>query len=163
MNRLYAASNYDDDLCLKPPLILWFAVIYLSRAIMLPISVGIAHIAGVNEDVLALLRGLWSIDILVPSLIAVPILYSFLRRVPTASGTVRWIWAHGRIFLAVSASIDLMLPFISQMLSQEINVMLPLTLVAAAIDAYFLLYVLAARRVRDTFASFPPPLETARK
>jgi hypothetical protein len=30
------------------------------------------------------------------------------------------------------------------------------TLSACAADAYFLLYVLLARRIRDTFADFPP-------
>ena len=36
-----------------------------------------------------------------------------------------------------------------------------LPIISVVADAYFLIYVLAARRVRDTFFDFPPPLETA--
>jgi hypothetical protein len=32
-------------------------------------------------------------------------------------------------------------------------------LFAAIIDGFFLSYLLAARRVRDTFSDFPPPLD----
>jgi hypothetical protein len=38
-----------------------------------------------------------------------------------------------------------------------------MSLLAAAVDAYFLLYILLARRVRDAFAEFPLPLDAARK
>jgi hypothetical protein len=163
MPHSYAPSNYDDEFCLKPPLILWLAVLYLSRAIMFPVAVSIAHIAGVNADVLTLLRGFWSVGILVPSLIALPVLYSLLGRVPTASDTVCWFWRHGRTFLAVAASIDAVVPFIAQFRSQDLGDASPLWLAASAIDAYFLLYVLGARRIRDTFASFPPAYDVDRK
>jgi hypothetical protein len=33
-----------------------------------------------------------------------------------------------------------------------------LSLIAAVADLYFLVYILAARRVRDAFSEFPPPL-----
>jgi hypothetical protein len=32
-----------------------------------------------------------------------------------------------------------------------------------AIDAYFLLYILGAKRIRDTFASFPPAHDSSGK
>src|SRR5208337_417447 len=153
----YGPSNYDDYLCLKPPLLLWVAVLYLSRAITLPVAMGIASFAGVNADAIALLRRLWSVEALAPSLIAAVILYALCRRIPTASGLLRWIWARGRVFLVVSAGIDLILSLSSPIRLREINDEVLLSLLSAAVDLYFLLYIFAARRVRDTFSEFPPP------
>ena len=42
----YSPSNYDDEMCLKPPLLLWLAVLFLCRAIMLPVVIGIGHKIG---------------------------------------------------------------------------------------------------------------------
>lgn len=153
----YSESSYDHYLCLKPPLLLWLAVLYLSRAVTLPAAMGIGAFAGVNADAIALFRGLWSMQTLLPSLIAICILYALCRRVPNASKPVRWIWAHGRIFLAVSAGMDLVLSLISLIRQEEIDNQALVLLLAAAADAYFLLYILVARRVRDAFLEFPPP------
>lgn len=38
MPRTYSPASYDDNWCLKPPLLLWVALIYLSRAISLPVA-----------------------------------------------------------------------------------------------------------------------------
>ena len=159
----YAPSSYDDDMCLKPPLLLWLAVLFLSRAVMLPIVIGIGHIAGVNADAMTLLRGFWSEDELLPALFAVPVLYSLVRRVPTAGGAVRWIWAHGQIFLSLSAALDIALPFVVQLWHRDFNDRLMASLCTAGLDVYFLAYILAARRARDTFLDFPPRLEAAKK
>lgn len=35
MARVYGPSSYDDHFCLKPAALLWLAVIYLSRALLL--------------------------------------------------------------------------------------------------------------------------------
>ncbi len=153
----YGPSSYDDYLCLKPPLLLWVAVLYLSRAITLPVAMGIASFAGVNADAIALLRRLWTVESLAPSLIAAVILYALCRRVPTASGLLRWIWARGRVFLVVSAAIDLILSLSSPIRLREINDEVLLSVLSAAVDLYFLLYIFAARRVRDTFSEFPTP------
>ncbi len=163
MSQDYAPSNYDDDFCLKPPLLLWFAVLYLSRAFVLPISVGIAHIAKVNGDVATVLRGLWNVDLVIPALLALPVLYAFIRRTATASGSVRWLWAHGRMLLAFSAIVDLVLPVVALLRHPDLGDGLPLSLAGSVVDVYFLLYILGARRVRDTFASFPAPLDAVKK
>jgi len=109
----YPSSHYDDHMCLKPPLLLWVAALYLSRAITLPIAMAIGHFAGVDANAITLFRGFWSVDALIPSLIAAVILYTLCRRVPTAPKLVRWIWAHGQIFLAVSAVMDIALILIA--------------------------------------------------
>lgn len=159
----YSASSYDHYLCLKPPLLLWLAVLYLCRAVTLPAAMGIGTFAGVNADAIAMFHGLWSMQTLLPSLIAICVLYALCRRVPNASAPVRWIWANGRILLIVSAGMDLVLSLISLIQHGEIDNQAMMALLAAAADAYFLLYILLARRVRDAFLEFPPPLDAARK
>jgi hypothetical protein len=96
---------------------------------------------------------------LIPSLIAAVVLYVMCRRVPTASGPVRWIWARGRVFLGAAAALDIAL--LSTAVIREGNSNdLPLSsLFAAMVDLYFLLYILAARRVRDAFSEFPAASE----
>jgi hypothetical protein len=155
----YPASHYDDQMCLKPPLMLWVAVLYLSRAITLPVAMAIGHFAGVDSNAIKVIRGLWSVDALMPSLIAAAVLYTLCRRVPTASKPVRWIWAHGRIFLAVAALLDVALLLLALIRQGEVNDQSLLSLIAAVVDLYFLVYILAAKRVRHAFAEFPPPLE----
>jgi hypothetical protein len=154
----YPASYYDDQMCLKPPLLLWVAVFYLSRAITLPVAMAIGHFAGVDSRAIASFRAFWSLDALIPSLTAVVILYALCRRVPTASQWVRWIWARGRVFLAVAAALDIALILAELIRQGEISDSSLMSLIAAAVDAYFLTYVLAARRVRDAFAEFPMPV-----
>jgi hypothetical protein len=153
----YPASSYDDYMCLKPPLLLWLAVVYLSRALTLPLIVGMGHVAGVSPEALSALRGLWAADTLVPSLIAAVLVVVFFRRVPGASPVMRWIWAHGVIFVAVSAVVDCGLSLIPLIRAQEITDQTLISSLGGAVDIYFLLYVSLARRVRDTFAEFPPP------
>src|SRR5208282_5738927 len=99
--QTYPSSYYDDQLCLKPPVLLWVAVLYLSRAITLPIAMAIGHFAGVDSQAIELFRAFWSLDALIPSLIAAGFLYVLIRRTPAAPTPVRWAWAHGRIILAV--------------------------------------------------------------
>jgi hypothetical protein len=153
----YPSSQYDDQLCLKPPLLLWVAVFYLSRAITLPIAMALGHFAGVDSSAIAVFRDVWSVDGLIPSLMAAIMLYVLCRRVPNASKTVRWIWAHGRMFLALAASLDILLLLMAPLRRRELDDQSLPSVLAALVDLYFLLYILAARRVRDAFAEFPAP------
>jgi hypothetical protein len=158
---LYHPSNFDDDMCLKPPLLLWIAAIYLARAILLPIGIGIGHIAGVDDKAFVLLRSLWSAEGLVPALVALPVLYALFRRAPAAAYMTRWFWAHGRILLAVSAGIDAALTLLHLTRLTELSDQMAISIVAGFADLYFLAYILFARRVRDAFTDFPPPLPAA--
>jgi hypothetical protein len=146
-------------MCLKPPLLLWLAAAYLSRAITLPAVMGIGAFAGVNKDAIALFRQFWSAYTLLPSLIAVVILFALLRRAPGASKPLRWIWARGTALLAISAAIDLAMSLVLAVRQGEISQQVLSSLFGAGIDACFLLYILLAPRVRDTFADFPLPLD----
>jgi hypothetical protein len=156
----YRASQFDDDLCLKPPLLLWLAVIYLARGVVLPIGIGLGHFAGVDEKAFGSLRSLWSAEALVPALLALPVLYALLRRAPGASRATRWLWRHGRIFLALSAGLDAGLS-LHQAAASPLGDQPILALGAASVDLYFLAFILIARRVRDTFSDFPPPRHAA--
>jgi hypothetical protein len=154
---LYPESCYDHLWCLKPPPMLWIAVIYLSRAITLPFFMGVGHVLGINPSALSAIRDYWSADSLIPSLIAAVIFYPLFRRVPSASRPVRWIWARGRIVLAISALLDIALQAIAAIHQGEVNNAALFAGGSAVLDLYFLLYILATRRVRHVFSEFPEP------
>jgi hypothetical protein len=158
----YNESSYDDNFCLRPSLLLWLAMLYLSRAILLPVMAGIASMSG-SGDAASLTRGLFSPDAYIPSALALVVIGAWCRRTPSASRVPRWIWAHGRTFLAASAIIDMVLavwaPF------QERTGAWQLTtpqLIGAVADAYLLAYVLASKRARDVFSQFPEPVAARR-
>ncbi len=151
----YDESSYDAHLCLKPPLLLWLAMLYLSRAMLLPLVAGITSMSG-SPDAASLTRGLFSPYDYVPSALALLVIGAWCRRSPSARRLARWIWAHGRTLLAASAILDLILGICAPL---EENyggwqVTMP-QIIGAALDAYCLAYVLAARRVRDVFSEFP--------
>jgi len=156
----YRSSQFDDDMCLKPPLLLWLAVIYLARAVVLPIGIGIGHFAGVDDKAFGSLRSLWSVEAFVPAVVTLPVLYALFRRAPGASRATRWCWRHGRILLALSAGLDVALSVFQLATAQPGDP--PFTALGAAlVDLYFLAYILIARRVRDSFSDFPPPRDAA--
>ncbi len=158
MSRGYSPSSYDDNFCLKPPGLLWLAVLYLSRAFLLLVIYVVSSVSRVSPDALATLRGTVSIYAFVPSLVAAPVLFALLHRAPSSAELVRWIWAHGRTILTLAAILDCAASIGSSGLIDEdaanLNV---ISLLAALFDIYFLVYILATRRVRDAFADFPPP------
>jgi hypothetical protein len=155
--ELYSSSSFDDDMCLKPPLLLWLAVIYLTRAILLPIAIGVGHFAGVDQRAFDSLRSLWSSGAVAPALVALPLLYALIRRGPGAGRITRWIFARGRILVVVSAAIDLGLSAIRLGTAGGFGDESIVPIGSILMDGYFLVYVLAARRVRDSFSDFPPP------
>ena len=157
----YAPYSYDDYLCLKPPFLLWLSMAYLSRAIVLPFVAGLSKFAGVSSDAFSSLHGALSLETFAPSAVAVLVLYAACRRAPNASSATRWIWARGRFLLAVSACLDLLLSMTPAIRHRGIDDLTFALVLASVGDAYILLYILFARRVRDTFAAFPSPTEAA--
>ena len=155
----YHPSSFDDDLCLKPPALIWIVVLYLSRVILLPLMVGIGHYAGMNKEAMPLLRAFWREDSLLPAILAVPVLYALCRRQPSASRAVRWIWRNGRVLLVAAAAVDIALNAHDLMPFTAFVDRTTLPLAGALIDSFFLTYVLVARRVRDAFCDFPAPLD----
>ncbi|HTY49070.1 MAG TPA: DUF2919 family protein [Steroidobacteraceae bacterium] len=148
----YPLSNYDANLCLKPPLLLWLAALFLARAALLPLVTALGSFAALNQDSTALLRGFWSVAGLPASLIAAAVLYALARRQPSAPASVLWLLSHGRMLLAVAAAIDLLCSLLAGGTPVELSAALPPpSWMTAAADVYFLTYILGARRVRDTF------------
>jgi Protein of unknown function (DUF2919) len=154
---LYADSAYDKYFCLKPPPLLWLAVLFLSREITLPLGMGMAQVAGVNSEALTAMRRLWRFDLsIAASVVAAVVLYLFFRRVPGASRAVRWLWAHGAALLALSAIMDAATTLVAVLRVGELDDRTVLSWLTIAVDIGILCYVLMTRRVRDSFADFPP-------
>ncbi|HEY2686498.1 MAG TPA: DUF2919 family protein [Steroidobacteraceae bacterium] len=156
----YPESAYDGYLCLKPPPLVWVVVLYLTRELTLPFIMGAAHVAGVGGAAIAALRSVWSPDVavLVPALLGAPLLIVLFRRVPKAGGVVRWVWSHGKAFLACAAISDFFIAGIRVIWAGEINDTAVLQGIGAAADLCCLLYVLFSSRAHDAFADFPLPL-----
>ena len=161
MAHSYSASSYDDNFCLKPPPLLWVAVLYLSRAFLLLViyMVSTQTLSRVSPQGMAELRGTVSIYAFIPALVAAPVFYGLLSRAPSSGNLVRWFWSHGRTILILATIADASISVISSGIiggdSMDVNAAF---LVAALFDAYFLIYMLVTRRIRDVFAAFPLPL-----
>jgi len=157
----YSLSDYDKHFCLKPPVPLWAALFFLSRAVTLPFLLGLGGFAGIDQNTRALFNGFFDWPTMIPSAIAGAVVIALVRRHPSASSPIRWIWGHGRVLLAIAALLDMLLSiFTSPLRHGELSA---LPLVTVLIDLYLLAYILAARRVRDVFADFPQPLEMVSK
>jgi hypothetical protein len=163
MSRIYGDSSYDDNFCLKPPGLLWLAALYLSRAFLLLVIYVVSSLSRVGPEGMATLRGTVSAYAFVPSLVAAPVLYALICRAPSAAKPLRWIWAHGRTILTLAAILDCAASIASSgLIDGDAANLNPISLLAALFDIYFLVYLLATRRVRDVFADFPAP-EPARR
>lgn len=164
MARTYSPSSYDDHFCLKPPALLWLAVLYLSRAFVLLVIFDLASVSGIPPEAVAMLRGTVSIYALIPSLAAAPVLYALVRRAPSSTIPVRWIWSHGLVFLTLAALLDCAVSLsASGIIGGDFADLQAGALVTAAFDIYFLVYLVATRRVRDAFADFPPFVPARRR
>ena len=163
MRRAYPLSSYDDFMCLKPPLLLWIAAVYLSRAVTLPILLGFSALGGGSSDISVFVGGFIDVESLLPSLIAAPVLCALFRRAPSGARAVRWAWAHGRLLLSTSAAADCSLSVMAAAShwGRDGNQTGSFVL-AASMDLYFLAYVMTAKRVRDAFSDFPATDSPAR-
>jgi hypothetical protein len=156
MARTYDPSSYDQHFCLKAPGLLWLAAIYFSRAFLLLVIYVVSSVSRLGPQSMATLRGTVSIYAFIPSLVAAPVLYALLSRAPSSPKLIRWIWSHGRAILVVAAILDCAASIGSSgIIGGDIADLNAWLLLAAAFDIYFLVYILATRRVRDAFADFP--------
>jgi hypothetical protein len=159
----YHPSSYDEHFCLKPPWLLWLAALYLSRAFLLLVIYVVSSMSRLGPQAMATFQGAVSIYAFIPSLVAAPVLYALISRAPSAPKLIRWIWSHGRAILVVAAILDCAASiWNSGIIDGDMTNMNAWLLLAAAFDIYFLVYTVAARRVRDAFADFPP-YEPARR
>lgn len=152
----YPPRAYDDEWCLKPPPLLWVALIYLARGLVLPPLMGLAHWAGVNPDALTVLRGVWQPPYLIPALLALPIICAAFRRVPQAPNALRWIWRQGRMMIILAVVADLAVNVWSLIQVGDLDDASVLPVGGVLFDLYLLAYLAFVARVRDTFKDFPP-------
>lgn len=153
--RPYPFSAYDDEGCLKPPMMLWVALLYLARGLVLPPIMGMGHWSGVNSDALGLLRELWQPLQLIPALMVLPVLCAAFRRVPQAWDSLRWIWRQGRPIMILAALSDVAVGIVSLIQRGNLDDGLVVPVFSALLDGYVVLYLLLASRVGDTFRDFP--------
>jgi hypothetical protein len=156
--RIYADSAYDKYFCLKPSPPLWLAVLFLSREISLPVCMGIAHFAGVDEAALTAMRRLWAFDLsILPAVPAAMLVYLFVRRVPTAPQLVRRLWRRGRVLLALSAILDVAASSANLVRADKLDDFVLVSCIFICIDLLIIGYAVRGERWRDTFADFPTP------
>lgn len=152
----YSLTSYDQYLCMKPPLMLWLTCLYLSRALTLRLFSGLASYAGSHTT--ALSQGLFTLSDMPPAAPAFLVLIALITRSPSRGKLVRWLWARGRILLALSALLDLAVPGAllllgdSQALTQTLG-----RVMSEMFDLYCLLYIVGSRRAWDVFRSYPEP------
>jgi hypothetical protein len=152
--RSYSLTSYDQYLCLKPSLMLWIACLYLSRALALPFFFGMASYAGSNTASLS--QGVFHISDLPPAVPAFLVLVALLTRSPSRGKLARWLWARGRLLLALSALLDLALPGALLLLGDSHALTQTLgRVMSEAFDLYFLLFIISSQRTRDVFRSYP--------
>jgi hypothetical protein len=155
--RRYSLDSYDRNFCLKPPWLLWLGAVFLSRAISLPLVIGIGSLGGGSANTNELMHGLFSVSTLVPSCVAFPVLCALALRAPSSGPAVRWLVSHGRILLAAAALIDAALSLSSLSIErvESADEHVGAVLLGAILDAYLFVYVLISKRIRDVFADFP--------
>jgi hypothetical protein len=164
VQRKYDLASYDHHFCLKTPGQLLIAILFLSRNLALPFLAFLGPLLGFNSDSAAFMKSGLSLAGLLAASPAALVLLSLCRRTPVASQVPRWIWAHGRALLAIAALGDCAVGVSAAPIWHgESNPTVPWSILTAAFDLYFLTYILAVRRVRDTFADFPARTEEARR
>jgi Protein of unknown function (DUF2919) len=156
----YDPASYDANFSLKPPMLLWLAMLYLARAVLLPFVGGVSSMSG-SADVAALTRSGTDTVSMIPAAMALLVLFACARRRPSGSRFTRFIWANGRIILALSAAADLALAILdlyrqSSFIGSSGSLLL---ILRAIFDIYFPIFIFVSRRVHDVFEDFPARLE----
>ena len=155
----YSPGSYDRYLCLRPPLLLWVALLYLSRAVSLPLVLGLSSLAGSSADTTGLVHGMFGPSTLLPSCLAFMVLWTLALRSPSAGPLARRIFARGRVLLIAAAVLDAVLGVtlagVSRDSIESADEHAGVVLLGALFDLYLIIYLLFSKRVRDVFADFP--------
>jgi hypothetical protein len=159
--RKYESWSFDDHFCLKPPVVLIAAILYLCRSFLMVVFVLAGSMkGGATGDTSALLSGGDAVPMTfgVTAVPAILVLFALFRRAPAAGALIRWVWAHGRVLLAVSAVLEIaagvLFLYTASDTAQDSGTLRVAMLI---VDVYIAVYVLISKRVRDTFSDFPIP------
>jgi hypothetical protein len=160
--KRYAAWNFDDYFCLKPPAVLVAVIIYLCRSFVMLTIYMLASVKGATGDMGVLLQGGdHPSSLAITALPALLVLIALIRRSPNGGRIPRSIWKRGRALLATSALLEIgtAVFFLSTLTAGETP---SLAVAFLFLDVYILLYLLLSTRVKDTFSDFPPTLAALR-
>lgn len=95
---VYGSDRYDDDLLLKVPILLWLALAFCVRHLLL---LGITFLPTTGEEI-EIFRNLIRPEFLVADLPAAAVLLAGFRRRRPCAGWVSRIWRRAREILTVS-------------------------------------------------------------
>ena len=164
----YEFDDFDARGALKPSLTLLLAMLFLSRHVVIVILAGISTLILKRRgiDTGGIIELLSSPEFLLVSLPSVLLLIALMRRIPTASKSVRWIWCHGLWLLLIGAGMDItgMAHGLIVLTPQGAGATGALYIIGVVLDVFIVLYLFRSRRVADTFSDFPStPDESAEK
>ena len=155
MNADYPAHRYDDNLSLRINPLLWLAMLFLVRHLLL---LGITFLPSTGKEI-EILRRLVHPAYLIADLIALGVLVAAARRRPEAGPILRTLWRHGRALLSLSA-----LAYLALVVVQVAGSGRPIAasldealLVSLLLDLAILAYVWRSPLVHDLFRDFPAP------
>lgn len=150
----YGLHSYDDYLCLRPSWLLIASLIFLCRGLAAYALVGVSGGVPAGLNSLVDTDTLWS-GVLAAAPAAM-VLYAFTSRVPTAPKFVRWIWTHGRAFVALSVASYIAIAAVQYGADLRRWLASPLEVKAmAVVEVAILAYVFLSPRVRQSFLDFP--------
>lgn len=153
--NIYLPDDYDEHLCLKPPLGFWLCLLFLLR----PFVVFVASVSN-TADRFGMLNLIypdhrWAMIHAAAAIPAFALLLIYTRRAPAAGKFLRRLWHHGRKLLAASALLNLaFLGAAPILLQQKMTPIIGLQWILSFIVLY---YLFRNRRIADCFAEFPPP------
>jgi hypothetical protein len=149
----YAPQDYDEHLSLKVPLLLWLAMAFLIRHLVL---LGITFLPTTGQEIVVL-RDLVQPEYLVADLIALPVLLTAIRRGPRAPRWSRAIWTAGRALLTLSAMLYPLTLCIAASFSVRplANVISEANLVSALLSLAIIAYLWRSPLVGDLFRDWP--------
>jgi hypothetical protein len=146
----YHWADYNEYQVLKVPGFLLLAMIYLLKHLVIFVLPLISQIPALIQFA----HTHFSLPLLLSSAPIIPLIISWLRRVPqTRSFIIRRIWQYGRLLLITSLISEFILIILFNMVEQY--KMDETWLLFLYLDLVFMIYVLKSQRVRDVFAQFP--------
>lgn len=149
----YAPERYDEHLCLKVPVTLWLALLFLVRHLLL---LGITFLPTTGEEI-KVLRELVRPEYLISDVFTLPVLAAAVRRRPQAPQWMRSVWPASRVLLTLSAGLYPLLLTTTALLSPR-----PLThavneasLISAFLSLAIIAYLWRSPITKDLFRQWP--------
>ncbi len=149
----YDFLRYNKYHVLRPNVLLLLALAFLCKDIVLIMVVGAGSFKGGAGPGMSNLASLISPKMIVSDLPVIAVVFSLIFRRPEAGRLVRFFWKHGRLLIALSIVIYILL-VLEQRDFQFLRLgLLEMALIGA--DLLIAAYVFSSRLVKDIFAEFP--------